>query len=145
MSFTEAMNYFYFRSSVSELRAMHGGDYSPGLTYHSMLYLNIISGMENCTVSKLAETLQITRSAVTIKVNELVKRGFVEKRQSTEDGRSWLLTLTPSMAEIYAMFNDLSIKTEAKLREKHSDSEMALFGQMLREVADCEWVGKDVV
>jgi DNA-binding MarR family transcriptional regulator len=82
MSFTDDMNYFYYRSSISELRAMHAGDYSPGLSYHSMLYLSIIAGTPSCTVSKLAEILQITRSAVTIKVKELVRRGFVEKQQS---------------------------------------------------------------
>ena len=139
MSFADAMNYSYYRSSISELRTMHGGDYSPGLSYHSMLYLNIIAGTENCTVSKLADILQITRSAVTIKVSGLVKRGYVEKQQSGEDGRVWLIRLTPRLADIYAMFDRISAKTEGALREKHPDSDMALFGQMLREVADFEW------
>ncbi len=139
MSFTEAMNYFYYRSSISELRTMHGGDYSPGLSYHSMLYLNIIAGTEECTVSKLADILQITRSAVTIKVGGMVKRGFVEKQQSGEDGRVWFIMLTPRMADIYAMFDRMSVKTEETLRAHHDDSDMDLFGQMLREVADFEW------
>jgi DNA-binding MarR family transcriptional regulator len=139
MSFADDMNYFYYRSSIGELRALHGGDYSPGLSYHSMLYLNIIAGMEACTVSKLAEVLQITRSAVTIKINEMVKRGFVEKQQSGEDGRVWLIRLTPRLRDIYAMFDRLSTKTEDALRARHDDGDMALFGQMLREVADFEW------
>jgi DNA-binding MarR family transcriptional regulator len=139
MSFAEDMNYFYYRSSISELRTMHGGDYSPGLSYHSMLYLTTIAGTEDCTVSKLADILQITRSAVTIKVNELAKRGYVEKRQSSEDGRVWFIKLTPRMTDVYAMFGEMSAKTEGALREKHEDSDMALFGQMLREVADFEW------
>jgi DNA-binding MarR family transcriptional regulator len=139
MSFAEDMNYFYYRSSVNELRAMHGGDYSPGLSYHSMLYLNIIAGTADCTVSKLAEMLQITRSAVTIKVNELKKRSFVEKQQSGEDGRVWFIKLTPRMVDVYAMFNRLSKKTEEALRARHDDNEITLFGEMLRETADFEW------
>lgn len=139
MSFVEAMNYFYYQSSINELRAMQGGDYSSGLSYNSMLYLNIIAGTENCTVSKLADILQITRSAVTIKVGELVRRGFVEKRQSGEDGRVWLLRLTPRLADIYAMFNRLSVKTEAELRRRHTEGEIQLFAQMLREIADFEF------
>lgn len=138
MQFSDIMNYFYYRTSISELRAMHGGDYSPGLSYHSMLYLNIIAGMEDCTVSKLADVLKITRSGVTIKVSELVRRGFVEKKQSKTDGRIWIITLSPKMAEVYAMFNNQSIRVEASLREKYSDTEITLFGQMLREVAEFE-------
>jgi DNA-binding MarR family transcriptional regulator len=72
MTFADSMNYFYYRSSVSELRTLHGGDYTPGMTYNSMLYLNIIAGTGECTVSKLADILNVSRSAVTIKVNELV-------------------------------------------------------------------------
>jgi DNA-binding MarR family transcriptional regulator len=142
MSFADAMNYFYYRSSIGELRTMRGGDYSPELTYHSMLYLTIIAGTEDCTVSKLAEILQITRSAVTIKVGELQRRGFIEKRQSSEDGRVWLIRLTPRLADLYAVFDRISAKTEAALRERHADSELELFGQMLREVAEFEW--KDI-
>lgn len=139
MSFTEAMNYFYYRSAVSELRTMHGGNYSPGLSYHSLLYLNIIAGTEDCTVSKLADILGLTRSAVTIKMNELVRRGFVYKKRSREDGRVWFLRLTPQMADVYAMFNKISAKTEEALRAKHTEAEMALFVRMLREVAEFEW------
>jgi DNA-binding MarR family transcriptional regulator len=139
MSFMDAVNYFYYRSAVSELRMLHGGNYSPGLSYHSMLYLNIIAGTADCTVSRLADILQITRSAVTIKVGELVKRGFVEKRRSAEDGRVWFLELTPRLADIYAMFDRLTAKTEEALRARHGDGDMELFGQMLREVADFEW------
>jgi DNA-binding MarR family transcriptional regulator len=142
MSFVEDMNYFYYRSSISELRAKHGGDYSPGLSYHSMLYLSIIAGTENCTVSKLADILRLTRSAVTIKVGELVRRGYVLKEQSAEDGRVWFIKLTPRIADVYAMFQRLSEKTEAALRERHDDADMALFGQMLREIAEFEW--KDI-
>jgi DNA-binding MarR family transcriptional regulator len=138
VTFVDSMNYFYYRNSINELRTLHGGDYSPELTYNSMLYLNIIAGTEDCTVSKLADMLLVSRSAVTIKVNELFKHGFVEKRQSSEDGRVWLIKLTPHLVDIYAMFHDLSAKTEAALLKKHTDSEMALFAQMLREVADFE-------
>ena len=141
MSFSEDMSYFYYRSSISELKTMHGGDYSPGLTYHSMLYLNIIAGTPDCTVSKLAEILHISRSAVTIKVNELVKRGYVEKKQSAEDGRVWRLLLTPQLNDVYAMFNKVSEGIEAHLRAKHSEDEIKLYGQMLRETAEFETDG----
>ena len=141
MSFIEVMNYFYYRTSISELQALHIGEYSPRLSYHSMLYLNIISEMEDCTVSKLADLLKITRSAVTIKVGELVKYGFVTKEQSKEDGRMWYIRLSPKMADIYAMFERFGVAIEIELKQKYSDGEIELFGKMLRDVADCNFEG----
>ena len=138
MAFTDIMNYFYYRTSISELRAMRDGDYSPGLSYHSMLYLNIISEIEDCTVSKLAEVLKITRSAVTIKVGELVKQGFITKEQSITDGRIWHLRLSPKMADIYALFERFSVVIERELKQKYSTDEIELFSKMLRDVADCD-------
>ena len=40
-----------------------------------------------CTVSTLANTLHITKSAVTIKVNELERLGMVTKTRSETDRR----------------------------------------------------------
>jgi DNA-binding MarR family transcriptional regulator len=51
-------------------------------------------GVERSTVGELSKTLRLAQTATT----ELVKRaedaGLLERRQSTEDGRVWLLSLT---------------------------------------------------
>ncbi|MDR1588997.1 MAG: MarR family transcriptional regulator [Oscillospiraceae bacterium] len=136
MDFREAMNYFYYRSSVSELRMMHRRDHTFGVSYHSLLFLNIIAHTEDCTVSKLADILNITKPAVTIKVNELTRRGFVQKKRSATDGRVFFLTLSPDMAATYDMFNRLSDDTEAMLRGEYTRDEVRLFSEMLGRIAD---------
>jgi DNA-binding MarR family transcriptional regulator len=141
MTFSEAMNYFYFRASISELKMLNISDYTLGISYHSMLYLNVIASVENCTVSRLAELMQITKSGATLKVNELVKRGFVDKTQSHEDGRVFYLTLTPKIAEVYEMFNAMGGEMERELRTKYTENEISLFAKMLRDVSDFEWRG----
>lgn len=47
------------------------------------------------TISDIAQDLGITLSSVTIAVNKLVKKGFVEKRRADYDGRSVHVSLTP--------------------------------------------------
>jgi DNA-binding MarR family transcriptional regulator len=135
------MNYFYFRASLSELKMLNVSDYTLGISYHSMLYLNVIANVENCTVSRLSELMQITKSGATLKVNELVKHGFVEKTQSAEDGRVFHLTLTPKIAEVYAMFDTMSAEMERDLRARYTEREIELFAAMLRDVSDYEWRG----
>ncbi|MDR0861878.1 MAG: MarR family winged helix-turn-helix transcriptional regulator [Oscillospiraceae bacterium] len=139
MTFSEAMNYFYFRASILELRALNVSDYTLGISYHSMLYLNVIASIENCTVSRLAELMQITKSGATLKVNDLVKHGFVTRTQSAEDGRVFFLTLTPKIAEVYEKFNNMGADMERDLQAKYSAREMELFAKMLCDVSDYEW------
>jgi DNA-binding MarR family transcriptional regulator len=139
MTFSEAMNYFYFRASIIELRALNVSDYTLGISYHSMLYLNVIASVEDCTVTKLAELMQITKSGATLKVNELVKHGFVTKTQSAEDGRVFFLALTSKIAEIYETFNKTGAEMERFLQTKHSGAEISLFAKMLCEVSDYDW------
>ena len=136
MTFSEAMNYFYFRASINDLKMLNVSDYTMGISYHSMLYLNVIASVENCTITQLAELMQITKSGATIKVNELVRRGFVEKTQSTEDGRVFHLTLTRGIGDMYKMFNGMGVDIERELTEKYSAAEVELFVQMLCDVSD---------
>jgi DNA-binding MarR family transcriptional regulator len=138
MSFTETMNYFYYRSSLGELRMMQRGDHSFGLSYHSLLYLNIIAGIPNCTVSRLAEMLGITTPGITEKVNGLVRKGLVEKRQSEEDRRVFLLALKPEVKDVYESWDRFSGDLEKRLREKYAGEDIALFCKILRDIADYE-------
>ena len=137
--FAEAMNYFYYRASINELRWMNdGNEGGGGLTYNSLLYLNIIAYTADCTISKLAEIVRITKPAVTIKVNELVKRGCVIKEQSATDKRVFYLHLSPSMEMMYGMYDRLGVSTEQMLLARYSAEDLELFSKMLHDVADYE-------
>ena len=97
----------------------------------------------HCTVSKLADLLGITKSAVTMKVNELVKRGFLTKTQSETDKRVFFLTLHPEMQDIYDRFGNIFTAIGQKMAGKYTPEELSLFCRMLLDIADCEWEGLD--
>lgn len=87
MDLRDALNQYYYDTTVCDLRQLSrtgGGE----LSYNSIMYLDVISFQEadgGCTVGRLAKTLRISAPAATLKVNELVKMGLVEKSRS-EDG-----------------------------------------------------------
>ena len=137
MTLPEALNYYHYRSSIDELRWLNGGDYN-GITYNSMLYLNVIANTPDCTPSKLADMVRITRPAVTIKVNELVKRGFVVKEPSAEDKRIVYLRLNEQMREQYRAYYQHGVLAEKLMLAKYSERETELLARMLMDIANME-------
>ena len=86
MDLRDSLNRYYYDVTVSDLRQISrtgGGE----LSYNSIMYLDVISyqrAQGECTVSTLANTLHITKSAVTIKVNELERRDQDPQRDRPE-------------------------------------------------------------
>lgn len=139
MGITEKMNGFYYHMSLYELQLMNGSDYFNGLSYNSILYINVIEQTKNCTVSRLAEMLHITKSAVTIKINELVRQKIVVKEQSTFDKRVFYLKLSPETDELMKNYDRIFQKAEAELRHKYTEEQLDLFGDILDTISGYNW------
>lgn len=139
MNVTNEINYFYYRMSLHELQIMNENDYYKGLSYNSLLYINVIEQMENCTASKIAEVLNITKSAVTLKLNELVKQGAVIKTQSEEDRRVFFIKLSPHMQKVMSIYDEIFEKIEKNLYKNYSKEQLDLFGEILHTISNYEW------
>ena len=101
MDLRDSLNRYYYDVTVSDLRQISrtgGGE----LSYNSIMYPDVISyqrAQGECTVGTLANTLHITKSAVTIKVNELERLGMVTKTRSETDRRVIQLDVSPQMTQ----------------------------------------------
>ena len=95
--------------------------------------------MEECTVSKIADALKITKSAVTLKINELVKQGVVIKKQSEKDKRVYYLELSPHMEQVLGIYDQVFYKIERELKEKYSQEQLDTFGEVLKTICGYEW------
>lgn len=139
MDIVREINEFYCRMAIQELRAC--GESAPylKLSYNSMLYLNVIDLTEDCTVSRLAEALRVSKPAVTLKINELVKRGLVEKEQSRTDKRVFYLKLSPEIQTIFLLYDEVFGKIEEELRQKYSEDQLELFGDILHTISAHDW------
>ena len=116
MDLVKEINDFYYHMALYELQVMNGNDYYNGLSYNSLLYINVMEQMEECTVSKMADVLKITKSAVTLKINELVKQGVVVKKQSEKDKRVYFLELSPHLEQIVGVYDQVYYSTLLEFR-----------------------------
>lgn len=139
MDIVKGVNDFYYHMSLYELQVMNGNDYYNGLSYNSILYINVMEQMKECTVSKIADALKITKSAVTLKINELVKQGVVIKKQSEKDKQVYYLELSPHMEQVLGIYDQVFYKIERELKEKYSQEQLDTFGEVLKTICGYEW------
>lgn len=131
MEVFDALNRLYHDMTLHELRLMNANKVYPNITHNSLLYLDLISYKENCTVSYLAEILGVSKPAVTIKVNELIKQGFVIKKQSEKDKRVFYLSISPAVEKEYRQYDKRLMRMSQILTEQYREDEIALFKQMI--------------
>lgn len=133
MELAQALRRFYYEMTLTELRLMNENQLYPDISYNSLLYLDLISDMERCTVSALAEALHVTKAAVTMRVNELIRRGLVVKTQSETDRRVNYLSLTPAMAEDHRLYDRRLTRAAEGLAGLYPPGQLAAMTAMLAD------------
>lgn len=131
-----AMNRLHYQTMLDELRRMNGSQVMPKLSYNSLLYLDIIDMTPDCTVSRLADLLHVSRPAVTAKVKELFDAGLIEKRRSPDDGRVHYLAIKPDIEREYRGYDKSMRRAVDAVEAAFGKKEIALFCRMLEVYGD---------
>lgn len=135
MELIDIINRFYYQLTLKELRMMNHHQIHENITYNSLLYLDLISSFHGrCTVSSIAELLHVSKSAVTLKVNELIKRNLVQKTQSKIDKRINHLTLTATARKYYQQYDRQLARAVDVLENQYTQADHELFASMLNAV-----------
>ncbi len=71
-----------------------GGEGFGDITTSELLYVEAIHRLERPTVTELAVHLKVSKASTTLAVQKLIKKGIVEKTPSTDDKRSFTITLS---------------------------------------------------
>lgn len=130
MSLQDTLQEFYYDMSLNELKLARTTAF-PNISYNSLLYIDLIYYSGKCTVTYLADKLQITKSAVTLKVNELVKQGLIAREQNSGDRRMNYLSLTDAAREEWQIY-DRGLKVAVdKLQQKYGEKDIEVFRKML--------------
>jgi DNA-binding MarR family transcriptional regulator len=116
---------------LHELMLINSDFGSTEITYNSLLYLDIILVTENCTISQIANSLNIAKSSVTLKVQELERMGLVYKVQSKTDKRQFYLKLTEKSKELGQVYNIGISKSIKEISKKYSKQDIRNFIEML--------------
>ncbi len=129
-----ALKNFYHDMSISELHLQNQHNPDGKLTYNDILYLSIIQAHSGeYTASQIADMLYVSRPAVTQKINDLEKRGFIYKKQSETDKRVYKLSI--SKTGFANTYNDLLEESDATtaslLCKKYTADDLNLFCEML--------------
>lgn len=137
MKLKKALDRFYYSTALCDLRLMNQKLSNDKITYNSLLYLELIFSIgENCTVSKIANLLYISKPAVTLKINELIRQGFVIKTENPKDKRQNFLSINEDMMpkyKIYRKQDNLAIK---RIRDRYTKEEISKFSEMLEIISD---------
>ena len=140
MNLRKELDRFYYSTALCDLRLMHQNFVDENISYNSLLYMEIIYSLNgNCTSSKLAELLHISKSAVTLKINELIKQGFVVKTQDPYDKRKWYLSIDEKKCPKYKFYRSQDEMVIKSLQEKFSEEDIQKFCKMLRIMSDTNY------
>ncbi len=133
----KAMDKFYHDMSIADLQYAYKTREVGSLSYHDTLYLNIIESHPNrYTSSQIADLLKITRPAVTQKISELTKKGYIIKTQSATDKRVFYLATNPKKSFYTEENKAAELKISKLLEDKYGKENVDKMCEMLEFLAE---------
>ena len=108
---------------VEELAIKHYSDVKLTISETHIIEMIGKNEKENITVSGLASELGITLPSVTVAVNKLEKKGYVNKVKSEEDARRVHIELTRKGKKIFTAHNFFHLKMVKNISGEFSKDE----------------------
>ncbi len=102
------------------------------LSYSTRKYLSIISFSEYNTISDIAKMLGLTKSAVTLKMNELEKQGLIVREQCKDDKRVYYIRVPDAVKTAWKESDQIFEKIIEKTERKFSEKEVDIFFDVLK-------------
>ena len=88
------------------------------------------------TVSQFADFLNISQSNATYKVNNLIKKGYLERENSQVDRREYHLILSEKYYHYMDLLTSYELKVVRRMKERFSPEDAGKLDEMLRVIAD---------
>ena len=126
---------FFHDYTLNEMYMMNRYGPESRLTYRSLLYVDLIYGRPGYyTASSLADVLHISKPAVIMKVNELIRKGYLYRKQSETDKRVHYLYVNEETLPEYVFYDEMGKKVAQRMCEKYSPQEIETFCTMLSDL-----------
>ena len=94
--------------------------------------LEVIAMLDRPTVGQFAEFLNISQSNATYKVNSLMKKGYLERQNSTTDRREYHLVLSEKFYRYQSLFSNYEHTVMERLEQRLSPEDAKTFDEILR-------------
>jgi len=137
MNLRKALDSFYYSTALCDLRLMNEKFVNENITYNSLLYLELIFTMgEECTASRIAKMLHVSKPAVTLKINELIQQGLVRKTTDPNDRRKNCLSVNEEAVPRYRIYRYQDEEALQRIKERYSEEDVQKFCDMLNIISD---------
>jgi len=98
--------------------------------------LKVIELLDKPTVGEFAEFLNISQSNATYKVNSLIKKGYIERENSTTDRREYHLILSEKFYNYMGLLTKYQNTVMARVQERLDPADAEKFDEILRIMSD---------
>lgn len=104
-----------------------------GITASQSEALYYISQKEGLSQSQLRSSLGISAASLSVLIDSLTAKKFVERHPDPKDPRRTMLYLTPASKKFVSEVAAIKQNIYTGLKESMSDAQLALFGEWLEE------------
>lgn len=123
-----------FRSiNVIEERAIRTGEYRD-VTANDMHVIEAIGTEEAKNMTSVARSLDVTTGTLTIAINSLVKKGYVDRVRSEEDRRVVLISLSEKGKRAYLHHREFHDQMIDAVIEELTEEEQQVLERALRKL-----------
>ncbi|MGX8693015.1 MAG: MarR family transcriptional regulator [Clostridia bacterium] len=129
-SFIEVYDKFklqFYRGVFDQVREREGS-----LSAMEAFSLEVIAMLGRPTVGQFADFLNISQSNATYKVNNLMKKGYLERENSTSDRREYHLVLSEKFYRYQSLFSNYEHTVMQRLEERLNQEDAQKFDEILR-------------
>ena len=129
-SFTEVYDKFklqFYRKVFDQVRERDGS-----LSAMEAFSLEVIAMLDRPTVGQFADFLNISQSNATYKVNSLMKKGYLERHNSTTDRREYHLVLSEKFYNYMGLLSSYEHTVMQRLEQRLSAEDAQKFDEILR-------------
>ena len=106
------------------------------LTTVESFCMEIIMALGNPTIAEFSNMMHLSTPNAAYKINNLVKKGYVEKVQSSTDKREYHLHPTKKYIDYYSVSYAYLQKVVDRAKQRFSPDELRTLEQMLRIVSE---------
>ena len=97
--------------------------------------LEVIQILGEPTVSEFADFLNISQSNATYKVNNLIKKGYLERQNSQVDRREYHLVLSEKYFRYMELLTSYELQVVQRMKERFSPEDADKLDEMLRVIS----------
>ena len=121
----------FYRRVFDQVRERDGS-----LSAMEAFSLEVIKMLGEPTVGQFADFLNISQSNATYKVNNLIKKGYLVRQNSTTDRRGDHLILSEKFHNYSNLLSSYELTVMQRIRERFPAEDVARFDEMLRVISE---------